>query len=807
MKLSSLNMLLLIYILFSAIAVVAQDIFPGSTLYASNLKQSWNSPNKSFTLSFIQESKNRYFAAITYNGVPIWRAGGDPGGAVDSSASLRFLHDGNLQLVAGPSGALVWQSNTSGQGINSASLENSGNFVLKNGNVSRWSTFDNPTDTILPDQNFTAGNVLRCGLYSFHLLNSGNITLKWNNSVEYYSSSGINKTGRLNVSSPSLAMQSVGIFSLFDPLLSSPIVMAQGSVYGDVSDNTLVFVKLDCDGNMRMYTSSASDGSGSKIMRWTAVSDQCMVFGFCGSFGVCRYDEMDVNPICGCPSKNFDLIDSNDGRKGCKMRGDIRSCQATMLPLNNTLFLTYPPEIDTDYFTGNIRACRSNCLVDSNCMASSCMADGTGVYYMKRSEFISGYQSPILTSTSYVKVCDPALPNPPISSRNDKRKSAVLKIAVIVLASSLLIVFLVGGYTWLNCRHKPSYDSLASEYSFSDYASGVPVQFSYKKLQQATKGFKEKLGEGGFGSVYRGVLLNKMVVAVKQLEGIGQGEKQFRMEVATISSTHHLNLVRLVGFCSEGKHRLLVYEFMKNGSLDSFLFPSLESSSDEKALNWACRYSIALGTAKGITYLHEECRDCILHCDIKPENILLDENYNARISDFGLARLLNLNDHRHRSLITVRGTRGYLCPEWIANLPITSKADVYSYGMVLLEIVSGRRNFEVSHESSNRRFSLWAYEEFEKGNVGAVLDRRLLEHDIDIVQAMRLIQVSFWCIQEHPSIRPTMGKVVQMLEGIADIHKPPPPLSMVEGSAQSSSVAISSVSSSQMAAVSSLTSA
>ncbi|KAH6763702.1 lectin protein kinase family protein [Perilla frutescens var. frutescens] len=781
-------------------AVVAQDILPGSTLYASNPKQSWNSPNKSFTLSFIQESQNTYFAAITYNGVPVWKAGGDPGGAVDSSAELRFLHDGNLQLVAGPSGALVWQSNTSAQGINSASLENSGSFVLKNGNVSRWSTFDNPTDTILPDQNFTSDSVLRCGLYSFHLLRSGEITLVWNNSVVYFSSFGSNRTSGLNLSSPSLAMQSVGILFLFDPLLSSPLVMAQGSLYGDVSDNTLVFVKLDCDGNMRMYSSAVSDGSGSKIMRWTAVSDQCMVFGFCGSFGVCRYDGVDVNPICGCPSQNFDFIDSNDGRRGCSLRGDIRSCQTTMLSMNNTLFLTYPPQIETDYFTANIRACRSNCLLDSNCVASSSMADGTGVCYMKRSKFISGYHSPTLTSTSYVKVCDPAMPNPPVSSRKDETRSAALKIVSIVLGSSLLIVILVGGYMWFNCRPKPSYEGLASEYSFSDYASGVPVQFSYKKLQQATKGFKEKLGGGGFGSVYRGVLSSKMAVAVKQLEGIGQGEKQFRMEVATISSTHHLNLVRLVGFCSEGRHRLLVYEFMKNGSLDSFLFPSLESSSDERALSWGSRYSIALGTAKGITYLHEECRDCILHCDIKPENILLDENYNARISDFGLARLLNLNDHKQRSLITVRGTRGYLGPEWIANLPITSKADVYSYGMVLLEIVSGRRNFEVSAETGNRRFSLWAYEEFEKGNVGAVLDRRLMEHDIDVVQAVRLIQVSFWCIQEHPSVRPTMGKVVQMLEGVTDVHKPPPPLSMVEGSAQSSSVAISSVSSSQILA-------
>ncbi|KAL8481973.1 hypothetical protein ACS0TY_028209 [Phlomoides rotata] len=781
MKTPLLNMLQLLIIFFTSTSTSAQDILPGSSLFASNPTQSWDSPNKSFTLSFIQDSDDTYFAAISYNSVPVWKAGGDPGGAVDSSASLGFLPDGNLQLVAG--GTVVWQSNTSGQGINSASLENSGNFVLKNGSISRWTTFDHPSDAILPDQNFTVDHILRCGLYSFRLSRSGEISLEWNNSVTYYTSFGVNITRELNVTSPRLSMQSVGILSLSDPFLPSAITMSQGSDYGDVSGNPLRFVRLDCDGNMRMYSSAVGDGIGSKITTWTAVSDQCMVFGFCGPFGICRYDEKSFDPICECPSHNFDLIDENDSRRGCKRRVGIQTCRTAMLSMNNTIFFTFPPEIETEFYTANIIACRSNCLSDVPCVASSSLADGTGGCYMKRSDFVCGYQSPTLTSTSYVKVCEPAMPNDPTSSR---KGSVGWKIAVIVLGSSLLIVFLIGCSLWMYYRTKPRYDSSVTQYSFSDYASGVPVQFSYKELQRGTSEFKEKLGEGGFGCVYKGILTNKMVVAVKQLEGIGQGEKQFRMEVATISNTHHLNLVRLIGFCSEGKHRLLVYEFLKNGSLDSFLFSGQESS-DGRFLNWARRYHIMLGIGKGMTYLHEDCRDCILHCDIKPENILLDDNYCARISDFGLARLMNLNDHRHRSLMTVRGTRGYLAPEWLANLAITSKSDVYSYGMVLLEIVSGRRNFEVSSQTSNKKFSLWAYDEFEKGNVGAILDPRLMEDDIDMVQAMRLVQASFWCIQQQPLIRPTMGKVVQMIEGISDVDKPPPPLGMVQSSAVISS--------------------
>ncbi|KAI3972932.1 hypothetical protein MKX01_019590 [Papaver californicum] len=251
------------------------------------------------------------------------------------------------------------------------------------------------------------------------------------------------------------------------------------------------------------------------------------------------------------------------------------------------------------------------------------------------------------------------------------------------------------------------------------------------------------------------------------------------MEVATISSTHHLNLVRLVGFCSEGRHRLLVYEFMKNGSLDSFLF-AVDGNSG-KLLNWESRFNIALGTAKGLTYLHEECRDCIVHCDIKPENILLDDNYNAKVSDFGLSKLINPKDHR-RTLTSVRGTRGYLAPEWVANLPITSKSDVYSYGMVLLEIVSGRRNFDVSEETGWTKFSIWAYEEFEKGNIFSIVDKRLSENELDMDQVLRAFQVSFWCIQEQPSQRPKMGKLVLMLEGIIEIERPPIPKATAEGS-------------------------
>lgn len=533
------------------------------------------------------------------------------------------------------------------------------------------------------------------------------------------------------------------------------------------------FLRLDTDGNLRAY--SVPSGSTTPVDRWSAVADQCKVFGWCGNMGICSYNE--TSPVCGCPSRNFELVDPSDSRKGCKMKTEIADCpgNSTMLQLDNSQFLTYPPEITTERFFVGITACRLNCLSGSSCVASTALADGSGYCYLKVSNFVSGYQSESLPSTSFVKVCAPALPNEPSSaSVNIQKDSSTVKgwvVAVVVVGTILGLMALEWGLYWCFCRNSPKYGPSSAQYALLEYASGAPVQFSYRELQRSTKGFKEKLGAGGFGAVYRGVLANRTIVAVKQLEGIEQGEKQFRMEVATISSTHHLNLVRLIGFCSEGRHRLLVYEFMKNGSLDHFLF-SRESSGK---LNWASRFSVAMGTARGITYLHEECRDCIVHCDIKPENILLDENYNAKVSDFGLAKLIHPKDHRHRTLTSVRGTRGYLAPEWLANLPITSKSDVYSYGMVLLEIVSGRRNFDVSEGTGRKKFSIWAYEEFENGNVRNIVDESLAEQDVDMEQLERAVQVSFWCTQEQPSLRPSMGKVVQMLEGIMEIERPPAP--------------------------------
>lgn len=789
--------LLILLIFFTVLhTILAADL--GSRISASDHTTSWSSPNGTFSFTFIPDPTGATpanFAAIIFDNnpnIPIWTAGGP----ADSTATLSLAPTGNLELRNGSSNSLIWQSSTAGKGVSSASLDESGNLVLRNGSgLNIWASFDNPTDSIVTGQNFTKDQNLTNGIYSFSLLGNGNLTLTWNSTIFYYNS-GLNSSAFLHLSSPSLTLSSIGIITLMDPLISIPQNLAYSSDFAQEGNNIFRFVKLDNDGNLRIY--SSVKGSGTKTIGWSALSDQCLVYGYCGNMGICSYN--DTGPVCGCASLNFEPVDPLDSRKGCKRKLDLGLCRGSesTLVLNHTLFLTYPPELNSfsQVFSAGYQPCGTNCLLTQGCVGSTSLADGTGHCYQKVSSFVSGYQSPSVPSTSFFKICGNPIPNPPTGSAVSGRKYLKLKawIVVVVVLITVFALLVAEGSLWCWCfRHNPKFGGLSSQYSLLEYASGAPVQFSYKELQRATKGFKEKLGSGGFGAVYKGVLANKTVAAVKRLEGIEQGEKQFRMEVATISSTHHLNLVRLIGFCSEGRRRLLVYEFLKNGSLDNFLF----SSDDKlgKILQWESRYKIALGTARGITYLHEECRDCIVHCDVKPENILLDENYNPKVSDFGLAKLTNPKDQKYRTFTSLRGTRGYLAPEWLANLPITSKSDVYSYGMVLLETIGGKRNFDISPETNQKKFWLWAYEEFDKGNIDGIIDKRLSKNEIDMEQLVRAIQVSFWCIQEQPSQRPMMSKVVQMLEGIAEIGRPPAPKAISEVSVGGTSFSISSISS------------
>ncbi|KAL2479672.1 putative receptor-like protein kinase [Abeliophyllum distichum] len=321
---------------------------------------------------------------------------------------------------------------------------------------------------------------------------------------------------------------------------------------------------------------------------------------------------------------------------------------------------------------------------------------------------------------------------------------------------------------------------LRIEYSFLRKVAGVPTKFRYRELEVATDGFRSLVGRGASASVFKGILNDGMAVAVKRIEGEERGEKEFKSEVAAIASVQHVNLVRLLGFCAPSTGpRFLVYEFIHNGSLDNWIFPKGGSCGRRSGcLSWDSRCRVALDIAKALTYLHHDCRSCILHLDVKPENILIDHNYRALVSDFGLSKLKGRDESR--VVTTIRGTRGYLAPEWLLENGVSEKCDVYSYGMVLLEIIGGRRNvcvIENGNDKSKRKFQYFpkiVIERLKDGKLMEIVDPRLVEDGgVNERQLKRLVCAALWCIQEKAKLRPTMATVVDMLEGRVPVEDPP----------------------------------
>ncbi|TYG41298.1 hypothetical protein ES288_D12G165700v1 [Gossypium darwinii] len=405
------------------------------------------------------------------------------------------------------------------------------------------------------------------------------------------------------------------------------------------------------------------------------------------------------------------------------------------------------PQHEQSMTVGSISECESTCLKNCSCNAYAYDSGDCKMGDVLDLKLLTEDSSN--RRTIYIRLAASEFS----SSSN---KSGIIIGAV---AGTVSVVLCLVVYAMLRWRRGTMRNPKAVE--------GSLLAFGYRDLQIATKNFSEKLGGGGFGSVFKGMLADSSVIAVKQLERINQGEKQFRTEVSTIGTIQHVNLVRLRGFCSDGARKLLVYDYMPKGSLDAHLVH--ESNSD--ALDWKTRYQIALGTARGLVYLHEKCRDCIIHCDIKPENILLDAEFCPKVADFGLAKLVGRDFSR--VLTTMRGTRGYLAPEWISGVAITPKADVYSYGMMLFEIVSGRRNSQQSEDGKVRFIPTWAASLITEG--GDVLR---LNGVAPVEEISRLCKVACWCTQDAETQRPSMGQVVQMLEGVLDLHLPQVPRSL-----------------------------
>ncbi|KAG6516534.1 LEAF RUST 10 DISEASE-RESISTANCE LOCUS RECEPTOR-LIKE PROTEIN KINASE-like 2.2 [Zingiber officinale] len=376
----------------------------------------------------------------------------------------------------------------------------------------------------------------------------------------------------------------------------------------------------------------------------------------------------------------------------------------------------------------------------------------------------------------------------------------VYQILALLVTRLILAPLCAFGFLLFNCwRRSRAPEDAVEKFLRNQQQSLSPTRYAYSDIVAMTGHFRERLGQGGFGAVFKGHIMGTYPVAVKLLGGSNFHGQDFINEVDTIGRIHHLNVVRLLGFCSEGSKRALVYEFMPNGSLDRYIFSSKSNRSgacsSRRRLSPRKLNEIALGVARGINYLHTGCHMQILHFDIKPHNVLLDHNFTPKVSDFGLAKLCP-KDCSLVSMSAARGTIGYIAPELISRSfgIISYKSDVYSFGMLLLEIAGRRRNVDHKAENSSQiYYPSWIYVQLvqlQEVRAGAETDDINLE--IDEIER-KLSMVGLWCIQIKSCDRPSMSEVVEMLEGdIDNIHMPPKPFfSSTQSQSQSNLVKLS----------------
>ncbi|KAK3165032.1 hypothetical protein QOZ80_1AG0028050 [Eleusine coracana subsp. coracana] len=761
------------------------------------------SPDATFSCGFRLAGENAFTFSIWYTHAAektaVWTA--SPGNLVNGRASkITFRRDGDLALVDA-NGTTVWDTKTKGKEL-SLSLLESGNLVITDPSSpgrAAWQSFDSPTDTLVPTQPLTKDTRLVAGGFILYYDHTNNLLrLLYDGPVmssNYWPNPDNNafKNGRITYNSSRLGvLDDSGVF------MSSDNLTVQASDLGQPGVKRRLTVGPD--GNVRIY--SLNNSSGGWTVTWAATAQPCSAHGLCGENALCEY----VPRLrCSCPA-GFEMVDRRDWEKGCRPVFTAPNCskggaqQFKFVRMPHTDFYGFDlGYIQSVTFEQCAKTCSDNCL----CAAFSYRVDGRGLCFPKFRLF-NGFRSSSFFGNIYLKVpidlnisapavierssvgleaCDSKAPRIVLAGspdtlfatpRNDMKWSYFFVFVGILGLLDLL--FIVTGWWFLSSKHSiPS--SLEAGYRMM-VAAGQFRRFTYRELKDATGNFKEELGRGGSGVVYRGVLdEGKKVVAVKKLtQNVAQGDEEFWAEMTVIGRINHINLVRIWGFCSEGKRsKLLVYEFVENESLDKHLFVGTEH---RPPLPWRERYRIALGTARGLAYLHHECLEWVIHCDVKPENILVTREFDAKIADFGLAKLSGRRDGGAGGVqfSHMRGTTGYMAPEWALNLPINAKVDVYSYGVVLLETVIGRRVADQKTPEGQPlempRIVQALRRVVDSGDVAAVVDGRL-QGQFNPRQALEMVRISLACLEERSSSRPTMDDVAKALTAYDDEDEHP----------------------------------
>ncbi|GAB4851601.1 hypothetical protein Ancab_031003 [Ancistrocladus abbreviatus] len=706
----------------------------------------WVSSNGDFALGFFNHSDqpNLLSVGIWFNSksIPVekqtvvWVAGADV--SVGNKSYFQLTLKGDLVLFDSSSGAFLWTSNTCHLSVTSAVLQDNGNFVLLNGNRDTvWQSFDTPSDTLVPGQNLSVYQILRAmsknsisSYYSLQMSELGQLQLTWESNITYWTS-GSPSHGKVTA-----VLRLNGALQLLDGS-SRPV----WSMFAEDHDDfvTFRFLRLDVDGNLRLYSWIEASASWRSV--WQAVENQCDVFGTCGLHGICVFDDSG-SPVCRCP---FGLTSESNVKCLAPYRQNCHSSITMTAYKHTSLYGLYPPN-DSVSVTG-LQQCKILCQKDPFCTAVTYLNDGTAQCRMKKTQYITGYSDPSLISISFVKTCSGPMAALPLPNRGrvsaplspsptyQLKRSYSLGIPILIAAafgtfSVFTAAHIVVGF--LICKRRNSSRRKAAA-AFAGPNSAGLIMLSYTEIRELTGNFGHQIGP----HLFKGKLPNNQPIAIKQLR-TNMEERKFRSMVSLVGSIYHKNLVKVEGYCCEPGHKFLIYECLKNGSLEK----CLQNPQMCKRLTWRKRMEICLSVAKAISYLHTECREFIAHGNLNCGNVVLDEDLQAKVSEFGLGE---------------------------ANAEPSScvgaaERDVQDFGKFVLLLVSGCQEIE--------DVGKWAYSRWIARQVKGIVDERI-EGVVASEELERAVRIAFWCLQSDERMKPSMGEVVKVLEGTLIVDPPP----------------------------------
>ncbi|KAI3696113.1 hypothetical protein L1987_79122 [Smallanthus sonchifolius] len=663
----------------------------------------------------------------------VWSANRDH--PVSYGAILSLTATGEL-VLQDADGSMAWTTNTTGGSVAGLNLTDDGNLVLFDVNSSVvWQSFDYPTDCLVLGQRLFQGQQLIPSVSSTN----------WTAQKDLFS----------------LQVTDEGLFAYVRS--NPPQVYYSNLMYRNKANTGRRYIRF-LNGSLSLFTLSVEPSDPFDLIRIPkASSAQYMklvpdghlkVFEWQGRDGLCS-----GNQQCSCPRIDyFRAVNDRQPNLGCSAVTPL-TCNATQdqtfIALENVMYFS----INADMERVDIETCKQACANNCSCKAAlfqygSDSSDGS--CFLPFELFTIMNVDPDVVhrnSSAFIKVQN--VRSPPSTSQ------ATLGVILTSTIGSVLFLLGVIGFLVYIIR-KQRRDAQMEEESIGE-VPGMPTRFSYEELKTATENFNRKLGEGGFGAVFEGTLEDSSKIAVKCLEGLGQVNKSFLAEVQSIGSIHHVYLVRLRGFGAWKSQRFLVYEFMSNGSLDRWIY----HGKREHILEWECRKKIILDVAKGLAYLHDDCRQKIIHLDIKPQNILLDSDFNAKVSDFGLSKLIDRN--QTQVMTTMRGTPGYLAPEWLRSV-ITEKVDVYSFGIVLLEMLCGRKNFDRSQPEESWHLLGVLKKCWEQETLLDMVDKYSEDMQTHGSEVMEMMKLASWCLQYDYMRRPSMLIAVKVLEGVMKVE-------------------------------------